>query len=88
MNYKTYILKKYSRRFLNLQPDHSVGLKSQQILPAVTWTIVGREHSILTNNTTLCYVNCWRKEAQDTDFNTTLTPFRMGRGFRLGQRPR
>jgi len=31
MNYKTYILKKYSRRFLVIQPDHSVGLISQQV---------------------------------------------------------
>jgi len=28
-NYKTYILKKYSRRFLSIQPDHGVGLISQ-----------------------------------------------------------
>ena len=30
MNYKTYILKRYSRRFPKIQPDHGVGLISQQ----------------------------------------------------------
>jgi len=30
-NYKTYILKKYSRRFLKIQPDHGVGLISQHV---------------------------------------------------------
>jgi len=31
-NYKTYILKKYPRRFLRLPPDHNVGLISQHLL--------------------------------------------------------
>jgi len=31
MNYKTYILKKYSRRFLKIQPDHGVDLISQHV---------------------------------------------------------
>jgi len=30
MNYKSYILKKGSRRFLKLQPDHGIGLILQQ----------------------------------------------------------
>jgi len=33
MNYKYYILKKESRRFLKLPPDYGVGLISQQSLP-------------------------------------------------------
>jgi len=35
MNYKTYILKKYSRRFLKIQLDHSIGLIFQQVAPLV-----------------------------------------------------
>jgi len=31
-NYKIYILKKYSRRFLKLPPDHNVGLRYQHLL--------------------------------------------------------
>ena len=36
MNYKTYILKRYSRKFPKLPPDHNVGLISQQHLLGVS----------------------------------------------------
>ena len=42
MNYKTFILKKYSKRFLKIQPDHGVGLISQQLAVCVL-----RQHCFL-----------------------------------------
>jgi len=49
MNYKSYILEKDSGRFLNLQPDHGVGLISQHCLLRKKYTVSDTAPSVTKN---------------------------------------